>query len=91
MEEIEVSVVRDGEEPPVDAPPGDWRRWVVPLCAVVVAVAAVLVAWSQLRMTRAMEQQSCLWGVQFATSFGGPSDEDEHLERLRACGAEIPE
>ena len=94
-EPIEVEVRRVGEEPAaeVEREPSDWRRWIVPLCAVVGALSLVVVAWSQVRLASSSERSTCLQETQYV-SFGPGSSgmsRDEFLERVAACGVELPE
>jgi hypothetical protein len=91
VEEIPVEVVRDGDDPASSSAAADWRRWVIPVCAAVVALAAVAVAWSQLQISRAMERDNCMQEAQYATFFRQSTpDEDEFRELLARCGVELP-
>ena len=94
-EPIEVEVRRVGEEPAteVEREPSDWRRWIVPLCAVVGAVSLVVVAWSQVRLASTSERSTCLQETQYISFGPGSSglNREEFLERVAACGVDVPD
>jgi hypothetical protein len=88
VEEIPVEVVREGDDPP-PAASSEWRRWIVPACAVVVAASALFVGWTQLQLVRASEREQCIQEAQilaFGPGAASGDREDAFVELLADCG-----